>query len=30
MKILDDEQFANALMELMLSEVYKKLQNVEM
>lgn len=29
MKILDDEQFANALMELMLSEVYDKLQNVE-
>lgn len=29
MKILDDEQFANALMELMLSEVYDKLQNVD-
>ncbi|MDI3534516.1 MAG: type restriction enzyme subunit [Thermosediminibacterales bacterium] len=27
MKILDDEQFANALMELMLSEVYEKLKN---
>jgi len=27
MKILDDEQFANALMELMLSEVYDTLRN---
>lgn len=27
MKILDDSQFANALMELMLSEVYEKLKN---
>ncbi|MDI6600951.1 MAG: type I restriction endonuclease [Thermoanaerobacteraceae bacterium] len=28
MKILDDEQFANALMELMLPKVYEKLQNI--
>lgn len=30
MKILDDEQFANALMELLLAEVYEKLRNVEL
>jgi len=29
MKILDDEQFANALIELMLPKVYEKLQSVE-
>lgn len=29
MKVLDDEQFARELMELMLSEVYEKLQNME-
>ncbi|SHF14922.1 type I restriction enzyme, R subunit [Desulforamulus putei DSM 12395] len=29
MKILDDEQFANALMEFLLPKVYEKLHNVE-
>lgn len=29
MKIIDDEQFAGALMELMLPEVYEKLRRME-